>query len=496
MIENVDNLLDSMTDEGPSSDFVSQLEANLRRRQLEGKNSNTPTASPTAHGHDSEDQIVRTIDITETHEHSANSGLRSRAAWFAGVAAAVAMLFIGLSLIRTSESTLNTADTSPAPTDPGDTVSVDSNIVLLSQSTFLEPGTYRVDSLGTEITFSVDALTSLLNSSPGLMVFSDLDTDGRNDRTLTIRRLPFLPSPQDLTAEPPGMQWPGNDVRGWVDALRMEMLIAEPVVTMVGGQPAIRFSLDLSDFRCTDGDCEQSDATDLNINSSLFTSEAEFVVWIVDQGQEDPLVITSAIDDADERAWFEMSEALIAGFTLSAPAANPVQNLSAGPAQLEAWGDVEAVLPDGGTLIFESVGGSSQLSPRSVDARIELLTNPLDRDGVRVETTDQFLDLLNRAAAQVVEGETITVDGVAARSFAIDGGAFPTPVLILTESEASVAGAGWRPPETGFAWVIEHPERGFLLASARQVAPSFEGDAVREWTIELVRSVDFTGGEE
>lgn len=488
MSDRMYGLLNQTNGEGPSAEFVKRLEADLLERQEAA--TGTTKIDVRQDPQDPRDQECDEV-LLVTGDGDFGGGPRTSVAqwvvWLSFAAASIALLIFVLPLLQQMDSEVDTVDT--AAQLEADSLST---IALLDGEAFLQAGTYRTDAVGTQLTFGVEGLTRLPVNVPGLVVFSELDSLGHTDRTLTVRRLRSLPAAADLTADFANLPRPTIDVQRWAGSIPSELLISAPEQVAIGGQPAVRLRLRLADDECeVSTNCAPPFGFAVGIDSPLFVAGNEYLVWVVDQGEEDHLVISASIRDVEDEGWFEASADLIARFDLGFAEPNPVRTVGSGVTRFEALGGIEAVFEDDAAAIFESKYGASQVSPSAVDARIQLLTAPSQVNGSPIGDTEEWLAVLDDLAVEVFEGDGIVVDGLVARSFDVDGGPNPTPALVMSQVGASVPGAGWLPPNPGIVWAIEHPERGFLLISARLGGATSQRESVRAWTTDLLETVEF-----
>lgn len=201
---------------------------------------------------------------------------------------------------------------------------------------------------------------------------------------------------------------------------------------------------------------------------------AKYRVWVVEQGDEDPLAIIAGIARDEDAAWFERADAVLDTIAFGDVEPNPVQWLEPGTNQLHALGGVSATLPDN---IAELTNVRQRMTNKwagrgfafipitDQPGSVYFIDRPHDIDGNPVASPDEVIDILTAAGGEVTELETTTIDGVEARVFdmtSTDVGAIAfrfSPLDILDPS------LGWDTPAAGRIWLIEHPERGLMMMS-------------------------------
>ena len=93
------------------------------------------------------------------------------------------------------------------------------------------------------------------------------------------------------------------------------------------------------------------------------------------------------------------------------------------------------------------------------------MTNPLTVDATPLTSTDQLLNIFDELAYEWTEEDSIDVDGVRARSFAVQSPGFTRTLLISRPDVLALEKSGWFAAESSHVWVIEHPERCLLYTS-------------------------------
>ncbi|MDW3179979.1 MAG: hypothetical protein R8J94_21500 [Acidimicrobiia bacterium] len=505
MTENIENIVHAAQGQGPSPDFVARLRAQIVA-ETEGSGSvangggrvRTADALPNSLGtvvDEPDDDTALVIELgpgrRDKNDFIEVRNPTQRGAQLLAVAAVVAVVFIGmwviLSFNEPDPEEVDTVDTPTPTTEVSDSNQNRGAAPLTADNTVFEPGTHRIDTLGTAFTFSVEEMAGVLVNSNGVVSITDLSSDSADDRTITFRRTPFLPHPSAPTAvvdQTTG--WPATDLVGWLEATGDEIMAGEPTATTLGGFDATFVELE---FPCPVENCV-APATPSQGNQPVFNEGSLYRLGVVDQGPEDPIVVVVAIDDVAEAAWFDEADALLSSLSFEAIEPNPVKRALAGLAELAVFDGVLLDLPEA-VVIVEPFGGFARIFPPQIGGDVEFLTRPLDTNGVEVTTVDGLLQLLGDEAVVVTELDTSDIGGVEARVFEVASGPFPNIVLKARTADLARTEFGWESPELGHLWVIEHPSRGLLIVSAEALAGPGAVEPLRQWTDGLLRTLEF-----
>ena len=335
----------------------------------------------------------------------------------------------------------------------------------------LPPGEYRTTALGTPLTFSTEFELGASPRTTGVFQLSSSDSQsfggrsfnlqGLTDQTLTIQRVAALPSPDDLTQTSATFDWPTQDIDGWLASLEARVLLEGPTALTVGGRDAIRFEIQVSAFGCgLSVGCPRVLPSDNVADLDLFREGVRHRVWIVDQGDEYPIVLSAAIEGEEDLVWFDQAEELVASFEFGEVGPSPVRAVDPGRFELDAFGGIALTVDDAVTLA-ESDGRLTFVNSVESEVSLAFLTSPLTLDGDRIFTIDELTPLFDAQVWELEERSSTVVDEVVIRSFVIDTGGFTQPILLLDENEVGLSGAGW--PPAGVWWVIEDPNLGLLI---------------------------------
>lgn len=503
MIDDLARLLNSTDGQPPSAEFVARLRAEIVA-ETEGASRGdgwTEARSPETVGSSvlkgsldwDEDTEVFDLDVLpiEGSRRGVERGPNRRRKRSLALAVASGVILMGgwavyANFAEKVPTFVDSVDNHEEDETPVETADVDP-LAVTAPNTVLEAGAYWIDTLGTPFTLSVGEATGLWANNDGIVSFATLMSDNADDRTITLRRTALLPDPELPTGRVVGTDgWPATDLRGWLNRASDQVTATEPTDTRLGGLDALFVELE---FSCGNEDCVAGNFF-LDPRLPMFTPGSRYQMWVLDQGQEDPIVVTVSIDDDNERAWFDQAELLLSTIDFKPTEANPVRQVGAGSVELDVFGGVVLEMPEEVVLV-EPFEGLARVLPGSVDGRVEFLTRPADVDGIEVTTVDELLRLLADQAIDVAEKAPLTVDGFEARAFEVTAGEFARVVLKSRVEDFDRPESGWRAPRAGHLWIIEHPDRGLLIVSAEGSGPG-DAETSGAWTESVIERLDFS----
>ena len=97
----------------------------------------------------------------------------------------------------------------------------------------------------------------------------------------------------------------------------------------------------------------------------MFTPGSRYRMWVVDQGQEDPIVVVVAIDDEDETTWFDEADAILATLEFGEVEPNPVRRLPSGSIELDVFDGISLQLPEE-IVVVEPFAGFARIFPPNI----------------------------------------------------------------------------------------------------------------------------------
>lgn len=457
MSDDLDRLVDSIDSEGPSPEFVAALRARIVA-ETEG-----PVLAPRT---DEPDDDV--IDLRPAGERPARS-MRWRAI---GMVAAAVVLIVGLIVLARQDDDLEPIDEPSVSTAVPNTVAgplatfVADATPMGDDEDLLEPGTYRVDALGTPISFTLRE-PAHASSERASLFLAHPDSQGIDDRTISFIRLSALSDPAEPIVAPgdAATARPADDIDGWLAAVSDEVVITDRVDTALGGLPATRFDLELGTTDCiVGGESCGWFGTNRTVRNQELVPGSVYRIWVVEQGEYDPLAVIVAIDREADREWFDTADEIVStvafGQVGSEPAGpNPILAAGAGTVELPFLGGVVVDLPaDTFAMLSDGVG---RILLDEWPGGMWMVADPADEAGVALRSTEELAAHLRAAGADLTEVEPTLVDGFTTRVFDVELGA-PAPSLRV----ASDANGDWRPPLRGRIWVVEHRDRGPLVIAA------------------------------
>ena len=507
MTEDLERRVKAAEGHAPSAEFVARLRAQIvaeteRSGAGAGDHAGVRTKdfapdSIIEAANEPDADITFVVDLEPLH--SDENELTELRAWtqrrtqLLATAAAVAVVFIGIWALlsmnddRNDRNDLDTVDIPTPTTEVSDPDENSEAAPLTADNTVFESGTYRIDTLGTAFTFSVEETTGVRRNENTVVSITDLTSTGADDRTITFRRTSLLPDPAAPTAEVDQTTgWPATDLLGWLEVAGDEVTAGDPVDTTLGGLDATFVDLE---FPCVGVSCVAPDLVD-RPDLPVFTAGSRYRMGVVDQGQEDPIVVVVAIDDDDEAGWFDEADTILSSLTFESIEPNPVRRPPAGAAELAVFDGISLDLPEG-SVVVEPFDGFARIFPPNIGGDVEFLTRPLDTDGVEVTTTDGLLQLLGDKAVDVTELDAPDIGGIEARTFEVASGPFPNIVLKARAADLVRSEFGWESPQEGHLWVIEHPDRGLLIVSSEGLVGPEAIEPLRSWTDDLLRTLAF-----
>ncbi|MEZ5379555.1 MAG: hypothetical protein R2733_23845 [Acidimicrobiales bacterium] len=386
--------------------------------------------------------------------------------------------------VASSDSTMSaTPDTGPA---------FDAAAPLLdARLSPVDPGTYRVETIGTSFSFSTEEEHWVQLNGGGMFVLSHPRSNGPDDRAIVFLRLPSLVHPDDLLTSLDGNieslgAWPATDFAGWLDALPDAFVVTDQQETLLAGRPAVSAQVTLEGGDCVPGrPCVIFAINHDSLRAKLFSREAIYRLWMVDQGDHDPLLVMVEIRGEADADWFDTADDVLATVAFDEPQPNPVIEIQ-GPTELDLLGGISFVV-DQPMVVERGSGGYGTIKEAYLPGGSELLIAPNDLEGHPIATTDDLVDVLADAKLVVTELDPTVVGGLPARVFDVASSNGP-PVV----TRSAISASAWLAPPRGRMWVVEHPERGVLVITAESFLAS---DEVFETALaqgeQIVESLEF-----
>lgn len=343
--------------------------------------------------------------------------------------------------------------------------------LLLDAFNVVEAGDHRVLSVGTELSFKNADTLAVQPNFTGHFVITDFDSRGPDDQDIVFLRTTNLSDPTQPWTPRDGQEpWPVDDVAGWVDNLADDIIATAPVETTLGGLDAIYLELALAEgAQCgyAEGVCIGFAEND-NTNIKGLSPGSLYRVWVVDQGGEDPIVVTAGIQTEDDIVWFDRAEELLSTLAFGEVETNPVRRLPAGPTDLPALGGIEIAFAQEQT-VFQTWNDRGYLATEfgSSITALGFASAPRSLTGEVFATSDELIATLTDAGIELTEGEVTLVGGIETRTFDYTSTDAREIFFKFSEIEVSAIGFGWEPGLAGRLWTIDHPERGLQVISAK-----------------------------
>ena len=260
------------------------------------------------------------------------SGPRHNRGWLIAGAVAALVVLIGAVVIGLTNSgsdtdvagptptTLTEPTTVPATTVPSPTTLPDSAGPTPLTTNFggVVAGSYLLDTFGTPITFTVDpSFFFVMENTTDRLALAAPNSKDPGDRDMVLARFDKLsdPAAPNSSIVDQGEGWPANDFAGWLDNVAEGVVVVERSETTLGGLPATRAELKLGEMECFDSRYCALLGSRGGRHSSLDPGST-YVVWVADDGTEDPLAVILSIWNEGDRAWLEAYEKLLATFVI------------------------------------------------------------------------------------------------------------------------------------------------------------------------------------
>lgn len=474
MAEDLDALLQGTEGERPSDEFVARL------RELVVAEA-TSMANNSIHTNSGPDDVATTppgtteIDSRQAHQTTQSTATR-RWTQLAMAAAALAIITAGAIALRPDRGTGQletiTAPDHAAPTStsplatPLPTATSETTATPLAQwDTFLPPGVYQFDRLGTPMTITTTDPLWVDTYRNGLLVLTHTSSQFIDDRRLHITRPSALSDPTDPTKPLATYEdgWPPNDFAGWLDNLAPGIAATNEARVTVGGHDALRVDLEIDNIDCgSDTHCAYF-ATNWLINTKVLNVGSNYRIWMIEQDNQAPIFViasTLGLGNQDEQEWLDAAEQIVSRMEFADIAPHPLSVTPSGTIESQLLGGVEVELKRP-SIIEHTAFGFYQIPFNAESAAITALENPFDHQGNALQSAADLIDYM-RNGAELTERDGVQVDGLDTQVFDTDG-ARAEWVQLRSSSQAE---RGLQMPDLGRVWIIEHPSRGLLVVFA------------------------------
>jgi hypothetical protein len=363
----------------------------------------------------------------------------------------------------------------------------------------LDAGTYRVDTLGTPMSFTVDETWWVQPNGSGMFVLTDADSGGPGDRDLVFLRPTGLSDPTAPTTDAGGAaDWPPQDIDGWLENLIEGVAVGDATRTTLGGRNATVFDvtvdpdvvdcegrLGLADTRVQCVVFAVNQVTEL-----AFRPTIAYRVWWVDNGEVPPvLVVAGAGGEGPD--WFARAVGVIDTVAFGDPTPHPIcdrpwecgysYDVPAGRATFDIGGGVSVVL-DTARFVDQSAG-FVEMRLDEGSGSVGIMAPRYTPDGTPLSGVVDVVAALEDVGLEFVEFDPITVHGISTRVLDMtEGGTFSSrPAL-----KESPDDTGWSPPSTARIWLLED-DRGVVMITAE--ASGLNADLDLPGAIEFAESI-------
>ncbi len=365
------------------------------------------------------------------------------------------------------------------------------SILALEVGATLEPGSYRLESLGTPLSFETEEPLLLREREPGFVALSHPKGQGADERDITFFRLSEFsdPSAPTVLLENPGDGWPANDLAGWLNNMGSAINVQDRGSGTLGGR-----TTQWAEFSVVDAECSLAESFCVLLGTSQFVEqrmlkeESIYRLSVIDQPGQEPIAVIAAVNRPVDVGWFDTADKVLSTVALGDVAPSPLLKTRGGVASLPFVGGVEIDVPNQMHAV-RLPGQIDRLVATGWDAEVAFLSELSDLNGNRIQTADQLLGLNILAGFEVVEGSQTVVGGLDARMVDVVGDASQPVLRAGLENPAD-----WLAPRRARLWLIDHPEQGLVVISAQARSNSdIAFPVVSDLTDLLLPSLRFDG---
>ncbi len=255
--------------------------------------------------------------------------------------------------------------------DEEDETDSDDSTAELPLAGVVGPGVYTTDLIGTPVTLDLDRDWEVASTSPGVFVMEDPERSSPEAEVILVMRVDSFAGSDNVDALPNGPSYTGdpNDIDAWVDATGGGVIVeASDNRTISDASAEVRdLKLDESGSGGLPDGCGPGPDDRCFFVAATRTETVPFFIvrtgeyyrmWLIDQGDEEPILV-SAHAPADDPEWLDdRAEALVAGLTLGDPAPHPVA-----PIEGNAWEAGHPSVVPAGEATFPAMGGVTMTLP-------------------------------------------------------------------------------------------------------------------------------------
>lgn len=377
-----------------------------------------------------------------------------------------------------SSNAPDTTEAAPAnDAGPTEAVFLPDAEVLVEEFVRVEAGAYRVDTVGTSFSFTTTEAMMVQPNGDAFFVLADVSNQGPDDQDLVFQRISQLSLPTNPagTNDEQGDGWPADDIDGWLDSVIKGIEITNREDVTVGGRDAVRFDATLADdFECGEEFCAAVSTNRLLTGLSL-SPQASYRMWVIDQGDESPLLMHAAILRDAQVDWFDAVDEIVATLAFGPTEPNPIPTegdlwtlgfstvVPAGSVEIPALGGIRFELATE-RFVGQRNTGEFHFVGTDGPADSEMLIIDRDIDGMPISTVDELVAAVTLGTTTATELDATSLAGFPVRVFDIEtagGNSAPS----LSPLNAAEGERGWSAPLAGRIWVSE-TDRGLVLITA------------------------------
>ncbi len=401
---------------------------------------------------------------------------------------------------ETDEEPAEDQSTTTAADEPSDDATAETQPLDIGGPP-LAAGAYTTELMGTPLTLDLDREWVVPVGDPGAMVFVDPETETDTAETILVTRMNSMAGAADADVEPKGptMSGPSNDLGAWVEALE-EVVAVGPEESEISGYSTMSYdvSLDPDGTRSIPGGCGPTpEDRCLFVGGTGSQTVAFFIVrttevyrmWMIDQGDEDPILVT-AIASEDNVAWLDdRAEAFVAGMTIGEVAPHPValpegdvweagfsSVVPAGDVFVPALGGLNMTLPYE-TFVFQdnnclTVDSDTPAEDAPFHPSVSITLASLLGFGptmVSVDSVEDVIAIAREGETFEPNGETITVFGVELEGYDMrgiaEGPPAPEESISCSPADGSGSNAHFYPGPNATVYMGPY-EGGVLMVTA------------------------------
>lgn len=330
----------------------------------------------------------------------------------------------------------------------------------------IDPGQYRVDMLGTPISFELTGEWFIQPNESLVFVLSHPSSVGPDDRDIVFLRPRSLADPSNPSAAQ-GASWDIADIDGWIANVASTVEVTNRQTVMLGDRTAVRFDVTLADdVECGARSCVdfvQATASD----GKVFQRGSHYrIYWVEDEYEPIVVVVGAFARNSDE--WFVVADEFMSTLAFGDSVPHPAPT-----ADLDCLAGLSCEAMAGNLTVPTAGGLSVELAePRFVFQEPGLAFVRLDGPGGVAIFGAEFdmsgnplasvTDVVDHLMAKGFTSSDAVVGDLGFEAVALDAEGVEE-VDVLTWDESLVE--GWAPAQATRVWILDTP-RGPIVVSA------------------------------